>query len=111
MHRQTTDTQNGGTGKGDKAAYLQRLKKMALYDAKDYFDIITDKNGSQKIVLKSGEEIDWDILESVEISEGKVKLKFPDRTRAMEKYGKILMESEPAPPRQIRAVFQGQSDE
>lgn len=64
---------------------------MALYDAKAYFDIVTAEDGSQKILLKSGEEIDWDIVESVEVAEGKVKLKFPDRARAMEKYGKIVM--------------------
>ena len=67
------------------------MRKMALYDAKDYFDIITSEDGSQKILLKSGEEIDWDIIESVEVAEGKVKLKFPDRAKAMEKYGKIVM--------------------
>ena len=65
---------------------------MALYDAKDYFDIITSESGNQKVLLKSGEEIDWDIIESVEVTEGKVKLKFPDRAKAMEKYGKIVME-------------------
>ncbi len=65
---------------------------MALYDAKDYFDIITDENENQKILLKCGDEINWEIVESVEVTEGKVKLKFPDRAKAMEKYGKIVME-------------------
>ncbi|MEX1307341.1 MAG: hypothetical protein AB1Z19_02330 [Eubacteriales bacterium] len=95
----------------EKAAYIARVKKMALYDAKDYFDIITAENGSQKILLKSGEEIDWDIVEAVEVADGKVKLKFPDRAKAMEKYGKIIMEEKAGQPREIRAVFKGQSDD
>lgn len=70
------------------------MKKMALYDAKDYLDITTAEDGSQKILLKTGEAIDWDIVESVEVVDGKVKLKFPDRAKAMEKYGKFVMETE-----------------
>ena len=70
------------------------MKKMALYDAKDYFDITTAEDGSQKVLLKSGEAIDWGIVESVEVADGKVKIKLPDRAKAMEKYGKFVMEAE-----------------
>jgi|GEM_PF-1699345 len=74
-----------------KKEYLDRLKKMALYDAKNYLDITTSDGGEKKISLKADKEIDWDIVETVEISDDKVKLKFPDRSKAMEKYGKIVM--------------------
>jgi len=104
MHKRTTDNPDGKQKKHGMTAYLERLKKMALYDAKSYFDITTDEMGKQKILLKSGEEIDWDILESVEVADGKVKLKFPDRSRAMERYGKIVMAAE-ADTDEVSAVF------
>ena len=101
--------------KKDKEEYLKRLKKMALYDAKAYLDITSDNSGKKKIRLKDDKAIDWDIIESVEISDDKVKVKFPDRSKAMEKYGKALMddsnEKKAKTKPSYHASFLGESDE
>ncbi len=93
MYRQSTDNPTGDVSKSDKAEYIDRLRRMAFYDPKDYLDIVISEDGSQKILPKPGDKIDWSILESAEITDGKVKIKFPDRTRAMEKFGKVVMEA------------------
>ena len=65
---------------------------MAMYDAKDYFNFVTDEDGTTKVMLKSGEHVDWDILESLEVNDNKVRIKFPDRTKAIEKYIQMIRE-------------------
>jgi hypothetical protein len=87
----TGDQSLAEKAKCGKEEYLSRLKKMAMYDAKAYLDITSTPGGEKKITLKTDKDIDWDIIETVEINDDKVKVKFPDRSKAMEKYGKVVM--------------------
>ncbi len=103
--RQTTEGNNGekinqplASVKADSVSILKRLEKMAMYDAKDYFNFVTNEDGTTKITLKADEDVDWDILESLEVNDNKVRIKFPDRTKAIDKYIQMFQEILSAEP-------------
>lgn len=97
----------------ERDEYLKRLKKMALYDARSYLEISSDEEGGKKITLKDDDKIGWDIVETIEINDDKIKVKFPDRSKAMEKYGKVIMGDDEKGDGDIDyiAVFKGEDDD
>jgi len=118
MHKTTqgtnepTNRENITNGQKEKTAILERLKKMAMYDAKDYLTIEKEEDGLLIIRLNTDSDIPWDIVESLEFNENKVKIKFPDRSKAIEKYNQALSEEViDDEPLTVSAHFLGEKDE